>query len=287
MATYSSVGMPGMVLRGNTGFASAGWSPVGVHGIESHPVIDPTAIIGEEVVIGKNVVIGPRVTIEDAVTIGDGVRIEAGVCIGKGSRIGAGSFLGPHVTIRERTLIGQRVQVQAGAVLGSDGFGFASCTDGNKMKVPQVGNVVVGDDVVIEANAAIDRATMGETRIGNRVHIGSLVQIGHNVVIGDDSVIGPLSGISGSTVLGRHVQVGAHCGIVGHIRVEDHAVLQDGCGVTRSVKAGSVVAGMPAVSVDRFSQYQAALQQLPRLEQTLRALERRAETLLQTDAVPC
>lgn len=243
--------------------------------LEAAPSIHPTALVGPGVQLGRGVRLGPRVMIGSNVTLGDRVWIDAGTYIGPDSRIGSDCRLGANVTLRERTELGCRVSVESGVVIGSDGFGFAPCSDGNIMKMPQVGHVVVGDDVVIGANTTIDRATMGETGIGNRVVLGALVQVAHNCEIGDDTVIGAMTGICGSATIGKRVRVGTNVGIVGHIHVGDDAGILDGAGVTRPIKPGEVVAGFPAVAVERHNDIQACLGQLPQLHARLREIERR------------
>lgn len=235
--------------------------------------VHPTAIVGAGVKLGEGVWIGPRVTIDRDASIGAGTRIEAGAHIGNSCRIGADCKIGPNVTVREKTILGARVVLESGVALGSDGFGFADCADRNKIKMPQVGTVIIGDDVFIGANTTVDRATMGETQIGNRVRIGTLSQIAHNVVIGDDTTIGSRVGICGSVIIGKGAWIGSGVGVVGHLTVADGAVIMDGAGVTTHVAAGETMAGFPAVSKTKYEAVERCLENIPELFHRLQVLE--------------
>ena len=220
---------------------------------ERWPGIHYSAVVSPEALIGKNVHIGPLCVIEDGAKIGDDCIIESQCYIGQNAEIGPGSHLYQHVTIRERVRIGARFIAHCGAVLGSDGFGYSiDMLPGGVPrieKIPQVGTVVVGDDVEVGANTTIDRARFGETRIGNCVKIDNLVQIGHNVKIGDFSGVIAQAGIAGSAEIGSGVRIWAQAGISGHLKVEDGAQVGPQCGVTRTVPAGSYVIGTPASSL--------------------------------------
>ena len=220
---------------------------------ERWPGIHYSAVVSPEALIGKNVHIGPLCVIEDGAKIGDDCIIESQCYIGQNAEIGPGSHLYQHVTIRERVRVGARFIAHCGAVLGSDGFGYSiDMLPGGIPrieKIPQVGTVVVGDDVEVGANTTIDRARFGETRIGNCVKIDNLVQIGHNVKIGDFSGVIAQAGIAGSAEIGSGVRIWAQAGISGHLKVEDGAQVGPQCGVAHGVPAGSYVIGTPATSL--------------------------------------
>lgn len=210
--------------------------PKGVH---------PTAIIGKDVTLGKDISLGPHVIIEDNVQIKDNTTICAGTFIGYGSKIGSDTLIYPNVTIREKTIIGDHVIIHSGTVMGSDGFGFEEI-NGVHQKIPQVGIVVVEDDVEIGACVTIDRARFGRTVIGRGTKIDNLVQIAHNVVIGENSIIIAQAGISGSSTLGKKVILAGQSGIVGHIELGDNVIVGAQAGVTKSVPSNTFVVGSPA-----------------------------------------
>ena len=244
-----------------------------------HPTdIHPTAVISEDVEMGRHVAVGAHVCIANGCRIGDGVTLYPGVYIGHGCEIGAGTLIYPNAVIREGTRIGKRCIVHSGAALGSDGFGFAS-VDGKHEKVPQVGTVVIGDDVEIGANTAVDRATFGQTIVGEGTKIDNLVQIGHNVRVGKHTVICGNAGIAGSTVVGDRVTIAAGAGIAGHIEVGEGAVIGAYSGVSKSIKPGRAVFGYPAVEHSRSKRIIAAQRQLPDLVRVIRDLEKRVAEL--------
>jgi UDP-3-O-[3-hydroxymyristoyl] glucosamine N-acyltransferase len=200
------------------------------------------------------------------------------VVIGDGVVIGADCIVYPNVSILQDVRIGDRVIINAGAVIGSEGFGFAP--DGEtSMKIPQIGTVVIEDDVEIGANVTIDRAALGRTLIQRGVKIDNLVQIAHNVVIGENSIIVAQVGISGSTTLGKHVILAGQVGLVGHIHLGDHAVIGAQSGVTKSVPERTMLSGSPAVDHQVWRKSQVALLRLPEALKTIRALEARIHAL--------
>lgn len=210
--------------------------PKGVH---------PTAILGQGVSLGKGVSLGPHVVLEDNVAINDNTVICAGAFIGYGTKIGSDTLIYPNVTIREKTLIGDRAIIHSGTVIGSDGFGFEE-VNGAHYKIPQVGIVVIEDDVEIGACVTIDRARFGKTVIGRGTKIDNLVQIAHNVVVGENSIIVAQAGISGSSVLGKNVILAGQSGVVGHIELGDNVIVGAQAGVTKSVPRNTFVVGSPA-----------------------------------------
>lgn len=243
------------------------------------PGVHPSSIVHEEVHLAEDIAIGPLSVVEAGVTIGQGCIIGAQVYIGKGSHIGADCRLYPQVMIREGVEIGDRVVIHSGAVIGSDGFGYLKDDRGGRIKVPQAGRVVLEDDVEIGANVTIDRATMGATRVKRGTKIDNLVQIAHNVVVGADTVIAALSGISGSVTIGDRVTLAGQVGIVDHIEIGDDAVVGAQAGVAKSLPAGEVVLGSPAVPHLTFKRSVAAVNRLPHILNTLKRIEARLASL--------
>ena len=247
----------------------------------THPKgIHPTAVVADSATLGKDVALDAFVRIEEQAVLGDGVVIYAGCYIGRNVKIGPGTILYPNVTIREETEIGARGIVHAGVCLGSDGFGFAPL-GGQWVKIPQIGRVIIGDDVEIGSNTAIDRATFGTTQIGQGVKIDNLVQVGHNCEIGDHTVIAGKTGIAGSTTIGKHVRIGPSAGINGHIEIGDGATVGGRAGVTKSVEAGKIVSGFPAMDHNEERRVLVAQQRVPQLLRRVRDLEQRIEALEQ------
>lgn len=244
-----------------------------------HPKgIHPTAIIGKDVTLGENVSLGPYTVIEDKVGLGDNTIVYAGCYIGCNTKIGKNALIYANVSIRERVVIGDRVIIHSGTVIGSDGFGFATL-DGIHHKIPQIGTVVIEDDVEIGANVTIDRARFDKTVIGKGTKIDNLVQIAHNVVIGENSIIVSQAGISGSTVIGKGVTLAGQAGLVGHIRIGDGAVVAAQAGVTKSVPANTLVSGYPAKPHNIAKRINACVQNLPKLYDTVALLKKKIEEL--------
>ncbi|GBD94323.1 UDP-3-O-acylglucosamine N-acyltransferase [bacterium BMS3Abin05] len=240
--------------------------------------IHPTVITGKDVSIGERVSIGPYGVIEDRVRIGAGTTIFPHTFIGRGSEIGKDCTIYSNVSIRDRIKIGHRVIIHSGTVIGSDGFGFAP-KDGIYHKIPQIGIVVIEDDVEIGANCAIDRAALGETRIGEGVKLDNLIQIAHSVKIGAHTVIAAQSGISGSTVIGSRVVIGGQVGFVGHITVGDGSMFGAQAGVTKSVPGDRVYSGYPAREHRRQLKLEAGITKLPDLIKRVKELENRLKAL--------
>jgi UDP-3-O-[3-hydroxymyristoyl] glucosamine N-acyltransferase len=252
-----------------TMFATKRHPPVGVH---------PTCVCGEGTTLGAQCAVGAHVTIGNQVQIGDRTIIYPGVVIGDAVTIGADTLIYPNVSILQDVVIGNRVIIHSGTVIGSDGFGFAP--DGETVyKIPQVGTVVIADDVEIGANVTIDRAAMGQTRIERGVKIDNLVQIAHNVVIGENSIIVAQVGISGSTKVGKHVTLAGQVGLVGHIQIGDQVKIGAKSGVTKSIPEKTIFSGSPAVEHNVWRKSQVALLRLPEALKTIRALEQRIQEL--------
>ncbi len=244
-----------------------------------HPTgIHPHAIIGENVKLGKDVAIQAYTVVEDDAEIQDGAVIYSGVYIGHHTKIGKNTLIYPNVSIRERVEIGDRVIIHSGTVIGSDGFGFAT-VKGVHHKIPQIGTVVIEDDVEIGANVTIDRARFDKTLIGRGTKIDNLVQIAHNVIIGEHSIVVAQTGISGSTIVGKDVILAGQSGVVGHITIGNGAIVAAQAGVTKSVPPGTKVSGYPAKPHQVAKRVNACLQRLPELFKKVRELEKRVEEL--------
>lgn len=239
--------------------------PAGIH---ARAVVAASASIGAEARIGACAVIGERAL------IGAGTTIGPGAFVGDDARVGAGSLIYPNVTILPRCRVGDNVIIHSGTVIGSDGFGFAPAGERYE-KIPQLGIVLIDDDVEIGSNCTVDRATMGATHICRGVKIDNLVQIAHNVEVGENSVIVAQTGISGSTTIGRHVTLAGQVGIVGHISIADNIAVTAQSGVSKSLtNEGKVYRGSPAKEFHDELRLEAALRQLPDLIKTVRELEK-------------
>lgn len=238
-------------------------------GSEVHRGVHPSAVVGEGVILGRDVGVGAGSVIERDVELGERTTVHAGVVIGRGSRIGCDCILYPRVVVTHANILGDRVIVHSGTVIGADGFGYAAL-DGGFQKVPQVGNVVIEDDVEIGANSCIDRATVGSTRIGRGSKIDNLVQVAHNVVIGEGCALVAQAGVAGSTRIGKGVRLGGQSGLAGHIRIGDGASIGGQAGVIGDISAGETVSGYPARPHREVLRAQAALLQLPKLLKRLK-----------------
>ena len=240
-----------------------------------HPKgIHKTAVVAKSAKIGRDVAIGPYTVVEDNAEIGDRTVIYAHCFIGHETKIGSDCLFYANVSVRERILIGNRVFVQSGTVIGSEGFGYIS-VEGVHHLIPQIGTVVIEDDVEIGANVTIDRARFDKTFIGKGTKIDNLVQIAHNVVIGQNSIIVAQAGISGSTRIGHDVIIAGQAGLVGHIEIGDGAILGAQAGVTKSVPPHTFVSGYPARPHQEAMRIYAAMQKLPELIKTLSELKKK------------
>ncbi len=246
--------------------------------VKFEPMISDKAFIGEGVELGKDVHIAPFAVLDKNSKIGDRTVIGAGVYIGPDTEIGDDCLIYPNVSIRERIIIGNRVIIHSGAVVGSDGFGF-STVKGIHKKIPQIGNVVIEDDVEVGANVTIDRARFGKTIIRKGTKIDNLVQIAHNVEIGENTIIVAQTGIAGSTVIGNNVILAGQSGVNGHISIGDNAVVAARAGVVKNVGKGEVVSGYPALSHSKTKRIQIAMTRLPEMIKKIKSLENKIEEL--------
>jgi UDP-3-O-[3-hydroxymyristoyl] glucosamine N-acyltransferase len=241
-------------------------------GVHETAIVDPSAKLGD------NISIGPFCQIRKGVTIGTNTTIVFSVFIGDDVTIGDDCLIYPNVTVREKSEIGNRVIVHSGAVIGADGFGFAK--DGHfHQKIPQIGRVIIEDDVELGANSAVDRATTGITRVCRGSKIDNLVQIAHNVKIGENSIIAAQAGVSGSTELGKNVVLGGQAGLVGHIKIGDDAQVGAQAGVTKSIPSKMRVSGYPAREHEKALKLSAYAARLPELFKKVKELEARLEEL--------
>ncbi len=244
------------------------------------PGVHPTAIVAADARVDATATVGALAVIESGATIGPRARLYPLVYVGQSSEIGADCVLYPHVAVRERVRLGQRVVVHPGAVLGADGFGFAHDGQAHR-KIPQVGGVLIEDDVEIGANTTIDRATFGDTIVRRGAKIDNLVQIGHNVEVGEHAILVAQVGVSGSSRLGRGVVLGGQVGVSDHVTIGDGASVGGQSGVSADIEAGARYFGYPARPAAQAMRVVAAGERLPELLKRVRALERRLAELEQ------
>ncbi|MDR2709505.1 MAG: UDP-3-O-(3-hydroxymyristoyl)glucosamine N-acyltransferase [Elusimicrobiota bacterium] len=240
--------------------------------------ISPRAFIDEQAKVAPDVYIGACVVIDKGAQVASGTRIFPNVYVGRNAKIGKSCIIYSNVTIRENCVLGDRVILQPGVVVGGDGFGFAT-VDGQNQKIPQIGNVVIGNDVEVGANTTIDRATTNSTKIGDGAKIDNLVQIAHNVCIGKNSLIVAQVGISGSTKIGDNVIVGGQTGIAGHLNIGNNVLVAGQSGVSGNIKDGQKVGGNPIVDLTQSIKIRAALRHLPQIYQDIKNIKKKLEGL--------
>ena len=239
-------------------------------GISSLAFIHPTAKVGEDVYIGEFAVISANAV------IGKGAKIYPQVFIGDGASVGENTILNPGVKIYHACMIGNRCILHAGVVIGSDGFGFAQQEGVEYKKVPQIGNVILEDDVEVGSNTTIDRATLGATLIHKGVKLDNLIQIAHNVVIGEHTVIAALTGVSGSTSIGRYCQIAGQVGITGHLIIPDHVRIAGQSAISNSLtKEGAILMGSPAFEIGQYRKSYVGFRKLPDIMKRLDLLEKK------------
>ena len=246
------------------------------------PGVHPTAYVADSARISPTATVSAFAVVGERSIVGDGAVLHPHVFVGPDCQVGEGSVLHPHVVLRERVALGRRVIVHPGSVLGADGFGYIFDGQAHR-KIPQVGRVVVEDDVEIGANSTIDRATLGETVIGRGTKIDNLVHIGHNVEVGERCLMAAQSGISGSCRIGNDVIMGGQVGLADHVSIGDGAMLAGGTAVMRDVPAGQRFAGRWARPATLSHRIWIAEAQLPDLLRSVRTLERRLAAIERRD----
>jgi len=242
-----------------------------------HTGISKSAIISDKAAIGNNVTIFPSVFISDGAFIGDGTIIYPFVYIGENTKIGNNCVIYPNVTIRENVKIGNKVIIHSGSVIGSDGFGYVF-DNGVHKKIPQVGGVIIEDDVEIGSNVSIDRATLGNTIIGKGTKIDNLSQIAHNVKIGSNSLIIAQVGIAGSTEIGDYVTLGGQVGVADHTKIESQTMIGAQSGIMGNVPKG-IYSGSPAIPHREWLKAQAIFARLPEMHKKIKELEDKLKEL--------
>ncbi len=243
--------------------------------------IDPTARVAADAIVDKDACVGPHTYVGAQAAVGPGTQLYGGVYVGAHSRIGRDCTLWPNVVVRDYTTIGDRVVIHPNVTIGADGFGYQQ-RGGKHHKIPQIGRVVIEDDVEIGANTCIDRARSGVTRIGRGTKIDNLVQIAHNVRIGEDCIVVSQCGISGSTTLGDRVILAGQVGLIDHLRIGNGVVVAAKSGVSGDIPDGKVYRGIPAVDNGDYGRQAVGIRRLPKLMEQLRALAKRVEQLEST-----
>ena len=238
----------------------------------------PGAFVGAGVAMGSDVTVYPGAFVGDGVKLGDRVTLFPGVAVYDGAEVGSDSVLHANVSVRERCRIGSRVIIHNGTVVGSDGFGYAPDGAGH-FKIPQVGIVIIEDDVEIGANTTIDRAALGATVIRRGSKIDNLVQIAHNCVVGEHCIIVSQVGVSGSTKLGDYVTLGGQVGVAGHLEIGSRSMVGAKSGVHNSIPAGQVFSGIPALPHKQWLKTAMTLPKVPELRKSVMDLERRVKEL--------
>ncbi|MCF7806118.1 MAG: UDP-3-O-(3-hydroxymyristoyl)glucosamine N-acyltransferase [Simkaniaceae bacterium] len=241
--------------------------------------IHPTAVIDPSAKVESDVQIGPYAVIDKDVTIGKGTIIFPQVYIGPGVSIGENCILYPNVTVRERCILKNRVIIQPGAVIGSCGYGYLTSPEGKHIKLEQIGNVILEDDVEIGANTTIDRARFKSTTIGKGTKIDNLVQIGHNVQIGADNLIVAQTGIAGSSKTGHLVMMGGQVGIVGHVELADGVMIATRGGVSKSIQEKGAYGGSPIMPITEYNKQQVHLRKIEHYVNRIKNLENELKEL--------
>jgi UDP-3-O-[3-hydroxymyristoyl] glucosamine N-acyltransferase len=224
----------------------------------------------------------PKAIVEPSATVGECSILYPGVYLGENVKIGRDCVLYPNVVVYEGCVLGDRVIIHSGAVIGADGFGYAT-SDGVHHKIPQVGNVVIDDDVEIGANSTIDRAALGSTVVGKGTKIDNLVTLGHNVRTGPGCIIVAQTGVAGSTTLGHHVVLGGQCGVTGHVHIGDGVMAGAQCGIIGDVEAGEIVHGSPHMPFREAKRAYTILRELPAVVGRIRTLEKQVAEMSGND----
>lgn len=238
---------------------------------EYAPGVHPTAVIHSSATIGENAHIGPYVVINENVAIGDNAVLLAHVVIYRGARIGKDFFAHAHSVVREHCRLGDSVILQNGAIVGADGFGFAKSEAGKWYKIVQSGPAVLEDEVEVQANACVDRASIGQTSIGRGTKIDNLVQVGHGSSVGDHTLLCAQVGLAGSTEVGNDVILAGQVGVAGHCKIGDGAIATAQSGIPSDVPAKAIVSGYPAIDNKLWLRCAAVFNHLPDIARALRA----------------
>jgi UDP-3-O-[3-hydroxymyristoyl] glucosamine N-acyltransferase len=239
------------------------------------PGIHSAAVISESAKIGKHASIGPYVVIDEGVIIGHNCVILPHVVIYRGAKIGNNFFAHAHAVVRENCVLGDNVTLQNGAIVGADGYGFAKDDEGNWEKIVQSGPAILEDSVEVQANACIDRASIGQTRIGRDTKVDNLVQVGHGSTVGEHTMLCAQVGLAGSTVVGDNVILAGQVGVAGHCNIGDNVIATAQSGIPNDVEKGKMVSGYPAIENRQWLRSVAVYNKLPELLKTIRILEAR------------
>jgi UDP-3-O-[3-hydroxymyristoyl] glucosamine N-acyltransferase len=239
------------------------------------PGVHPTAVVAPSAVVGEGAHIGPYCFVDEHARIGKNAVLHSFVTIYQGARIGDHFFAHAHAVVREGCILGDRVILQNGAVIGGDGLGFAKRLDGSWQKIPQSGPAVLEDDVEVQANACVDRATVGETRVGHGTKIDDLVLVGHASTVGPNTMLCGQVGLAGSTRIGANCILAGQVGTAGHLSIGDGTVVTAQSGVPNDLPAHAMYSGYPAVENREWLKMMAALKALPDLQRRVRDLEHR------------
>ena len=240
-------------------------------GISDKAHISKSARLGENIYVGEFAVIGENVT------IGNNSKIYPQAVIGDNTTIGENTTIFAGAKTYSDTVIGNNCTIHSGAIIGSDGFGFAPQSDNNYIKIAQIGNVIIEDNVDIGANTTVDRATLGSTIIRKGAKLDNLIQVGHNAEIGENTVIAAQTGISGSTKLGKNMMIGGQVGIIGHLNIADEVKIAAQSGVSKNFRKGNVIQGSPAFDIVKYTKSYAIYRNLPALWERVNELEKKAK----------
>tara|TARA_Y100001968_G_scaffold35859_1_gene27476 strand:- start:39 stop:1070 length:1032 start_codon:yes stop_codon:yes gene_type:complete len=235
-------------------------------GICKSSKIDKSVLLGNDVYIGENVVI------KENVEISNNTIIESGTIILENCKIGSNTYLAPNITIYSDTIIGKNVHIDSGCVIGADGFGWSTLNN-RQVKIPQIGNVIIKNNVWVGANCCIDRSTFDSTIIGEGTKLDNLIQIGHNVIIGSDCLISGGSAIGGSTVIGNNVTIAGQVGIIDHLKIGDNSIIAAKSGVFKSFDRGSFISGTPARNHNDRIRQEVLVTKLPELQKKIKKIE--------------
>jgi UDP-3-O-[3-hydroxymyristoyl] glucosamine N-acyltransferase len=235
------------------------------------PGVHPTAVVHPSAKIGKRAHVGPYVVIDEKVSIGDNATLLAHTVIYRNVKIGSNFFAHAHAVVREGCRLGDNVVLQNGAIIGADGFGFAKDDAGLWHKIVQSGSAVLENDVEVQANACVDRASVGETHVGRGARIDNLVQVGHGSRVGENTLLCAQAGLAGSTDVGKNVILAGQVGVAGHCKIGDGAIATAQSGIPNDVPAGAVVSGYPAIDNKLWLRCSAVFNRLPELMKAVRA----------------